>query len=89
MRVTLLATMAGMIAMADFVIAAYFTKFWRRTRDRLFALFALAFAILGAQRLVLGALLVWGEHNPALYSLRLLAFVLIIAAIVDKNRARR
>ncbi|HEX5726285.1 MAG TPA: DUF5985 family protein [Longimicrobiaceae bacterium] len=78
---------AGALAMGYFVACLYFLKFWRDLRDRLFLLFAVAFALLAVQRVALA--LVAGDPEAALplYGLRLLAFVLIIVAIVDKNRS--
>lgn len=80
---------AGALAMGYFVAALYFLKFWRDVRDRLFLLFALAFALLAVQRTALA--LVSGDPEAALplYGLRLLAFLVIAAAIVDKNRSGR
>lgn len=78
---------SGALAMAYFIAAMFFLKYWTAARDRLFALFATAFGLLAVQRLALPyapADLVW-----LLYVVRLLAFVLIIIAIVDKNRAGR
>jgi len=72
---------------AGYVVAAlFFARFWRDTRDRLFAMFSAAFILLALQRT---ALSLTTEHpllEPALYGLRLLAFLVIIAAVVDKNR---
>ena len=85
----LLPAMSGALVTGYTVIGLFFLKFHRRTRDRLFALFATAFFILAAQRL---ALVVVGERSEdlvLLYGMRLLAFVLIIVAIVEKNRSAR
>jgi hypothetical protein len=41
----------GAIAMASAVVALFFLRFWRDTGDRLFAMFALAFLLLGITRL--------------------------------------
>ncbi|MEO6525199.1 MAG: DUF5985 family protein [Gemmatimonadaceae bacterium] len=81
---------SGMLATGYAVAALHFLKFWRETRDRLFAFFAMAFALLLVQRVAL-ALLSDGEREGAVgyYLLRLLAFMLILVAIVDKNRSRR
>ncbi len=80
---------AGALAMGYAVAALFFLRFWKRSRDRLFAIFALAFLLLGAQRLAL----VLAAHHEIdttwIYALRLLAFLLILSAIVDKNRATR
>ena len=37
----------GAIAMASAVVALFFLRFWRETGDRLFAIFASAFVLLG------------------------------------------
>ena len=58
----------------------------KRTRDRLFLFFAAAFVVLTAERMIRvpnGLELEWA---PYVYSIRLAAFVLILVAIVDKNR---
>jgi Fe2+ transport system protein B len=68
------------------VVALFFVRFWRDTGDRFFALFALAFATFAANRVVLALLDEQDEHRTIAYAVRLLAFLLIIVAIVDKNR---
>lgn len=78
--------LAGVTAMGCFVAALFFARFWRATRDRFFAWFALGFAIFGANRLVLGLVDENSEARPALYIVRLLAFLVILGAIVEKNR---
>jgi Family of unknown function (DUF5985) len=69
------------------VIALAFLSAWRRTGDRLFALFSLAFWAFAANRVAITAVDDTGEAEPYVYLVRLLAFGLIIAAIIDKNRA--
>lgn len=77
----------GAAAMGFAVSGLCFLKFWKRSGDRLFFLFAMGFIILGANRLVRMLL---EENGQSLipYVLRLLAFVMIIAAIVDRNLRR-
>ena len=77
----------GTIAMASTVVALFFLRFWRETGDRLFAMFALAFLLLGITRLGL-ALTPQDptEGHTYWYWVRLTAFLLILVAIVDKNR---
>jgi hypothetical protein len=75
----------GATGLGAFCIALFFVRFWRETRDPLHACFAASFALLGAQRFML---VVWNdpsEASPALYLPRLLAYVLIIVAVVGKN----
>lgn len=78
---------SGVLVMGYLIAGLFFMRFWHETRDRLFGIFAAAFWLLALQRFLLVLL----EHTPRddvwLYALRLLAFVLILAAIIDKNRA--
>jgi len=80
---------AGALATGYAVAGLFFLRFWTRTRDRLFAIFASAFWLLAAQRIGLAAAAYHGFDTTWLYGLRLIAFLLILAAIVDKNRATR
>ena len=79
--------LSGAIFALCCVAGLFFLRFWRRTRDRFFAFFAAAFFLLALQRPML--LLIQGsnEHVVTAYLVRLLAFVLILVAIIDKNRA--
>jgi hypothetical protein len=77
---------AGAVAALSLVAALFFLRFWRRTGDRFFLLFALAFAIDGASRLVVAAIHLPDEFEPFSYVPRLVTFALIIAAVVLKNR---
>ena len=79
--------MLGGLVLGCFVAGLFFLRFWRKTRDRLFAIFATAFWLLGANWLAL-AFTEENEVNTLYYAVRLVAFVLILFAIVDKNRAR-
>jgi uncharacterized membrane protein len=74
---------SGILVSGYLVAALFFLRFRRETGDRLFLVFAVAFAILAVQRL---ALALTTENETLIYGLRLLAFVLILAAIIDKNR---
>lgn len=81
----------GAVAMVSSVAAMFFFRFWRRTRDRFFLLFALAFRVDTVNRASLGLMTPLFEgREPIFYWVRLGTFVLILVAIVDKNlRARR
>jgi uncharacterized membrane protein HdeD (DUF308 family) len=76
----------GAIAMASAVAALFFLRFWFETRDRLFALFALAFLLLGITRIGLALSHEELEPQTGWYWMRLASFVVILLAIVDKNR---
>ena len=77
----------GATVMACVVAGLFFLRFWRRTRDRLFALFSAAFWLLALNWLAL-AFTTRDEVRTALYVVRLVAFLVILAAIIDKNRTR-
>jgi uncharacterized membrane protein len=69
------------------VAGLFFLRFWRKTRDRFFAFFAVSFWLMALHRLVM--LVLRASHDEyviAAYLIRLLSFVLILVAIVDKNR---
>jgi hypothetical protein len=79
----------GASAMAAFCVALFFLRFWHRTRDAFHLCFAAAFVLIGVQRLVLAALRpLTSEATPAVYALRLSAYLLIIVAAGWKNLRR-
>lgn len=78
----------GAIAMASLVAGLFFLRFWRDTRDRFFLLFALAFFVEGVNRAALGLSVASQEQQPFFYLVRLFSFVLILLAIIDKNRKK-
>lgn len=77
---------SGAILMGYLVAGVFFLRFWRDTRDRLFLIFAVAFLLLGVQRVALVLTREMLESQTGLYVIRLFAFLLILGAIVDKNR---
>ncbi len=79
----------GAIIMACLVAGLFFLRFWRKTHDRLFLFFAMAFWILGANRIALIFIDEGSEDTHILiYVIRLIAFSLILYAIIDKNRTK-
>lgn len=80
---------SGLLVMGYAVAGLFFLRFWRETRDRLFGIFAGAFWLLAVQRLLLALFQDPDSEQVWLYGIRLLAFVLILVAIIDKNRGGR
>ncbi len=78
--------LTGAMAMASIVAALFFLKFWRDTGDRLFAMFSAAFLLMGTTRFFSAFLKEPVEGQSYLYWIRLAAFLLILWAVVDKNR---
>jgi hypothetical protein len=78
--------LSGVLIACYSIVALFFARFWVSTRDRLFGLFALSFALLGVQRLALTLTRGSMEDQTVFYLLRLFAFLIILVAIADKNR---
>jgi ABC-type polysaccharide/polyol phosphate export permease len=77
---------AGALLMGYLVAGLFFLRFWRASNDRLFAIFAAAFGLLTVQRIAIILTAETMEDQTVFYLLRLAAFVVIAAGIIDKNR---
>lgn len=80
--------LSGALFVSYLAAGLFFLRFWKRTGDRLFAIFALAFSVFGTERLLLALTNPADEFRPYIYLVRLFAFLLIIIAIIDKNRSK-
>lgn len=80
------AFLSGAITMGFLTAGLFFLRFWRRTGERLFVAFAVAFALLGAGQAALTFTDIPVEERSWLYLVRLTAFVIILASIWAKNR---
>lgn len=80
--------LTGAIALSSFAVGLFFVRFWRTTRDRFFLYFALSFWIEGLNRIRIGLAQPAHEYTANYYLIRLLAYVLILVAIWEKNRRR-
>lgn len=78
----------GATMMASVGIAVFFLRFWRQTGDRLFAVFSAAFVVFAVNRLALVLLDAESEGRTWVYALRAATFVMIAAAVLDKNLGR-
>jgi hypothetical protein len=83
--VVLVSFLSGAVTLGFLVAAAFFLRFWRRTHDRLFLAFAVAFMLLAMNQLLATFLGAGDELTPYTYVLRVLGFLLILLGIVDKN----
>ena len=79
--------LSGMMTLGYVVAAAFFLRFWRASRDRLFLAFAVAFALLAVQRVGLTIAFEANRGTELMYLARLLAFSILLWAIWDKNRS--
>jgi hypothetical protein len=79
------AFLSGAVTFGYLIGAVFFVRFWRKTSERLFLMFALAFSLLSLNQFLAHWLEVSNEPQSFIYGIRVLAFILIIVAIVDKN----
>jgi uncharacterized membrane protein HdeD (DUF308 family) len=75
----------GVIATTSITAAIFFLRFWKRTRDSLFLAFAVAFLIEGVNRIAVLEVERPNEGSPWTYVVRLIAFLIILAGILNKN----
>ncbi len=79
----------GVIAAEAFTAMLFFLRFWKDTRDSLFAAFAFFFLVEGADRLVLSTMKHPNEGSPWIYVARLIALLVLLGAIIRKNYPSR
>jgi hypothetical protein len=80
--------LSGAVTLGFLIAAVFFLRFWRRTRDRFVLAFAAAFLLLAANQALAQWLGAADERVMYTYLLRVLGFVIILAAIVDKNTGK-
>ncbi|HEU4620308.1 MAG TPA: DUF5985 family protein [Gammaproteobacteria bacterium] len=85
----MIAYLAGAVTLGYLMAGVFFLRFWRKTSDRLFLAFAAAFALLALNQAIATFLEAGDERTVYAYALRVLGFILILWAIVDKNLDRR
>jgi hypothetical protein len=78
----------GAAAMGCWAVGLIFIRSWRRSGDRFFALFGAAFWVLAIHWLALAIVGPVDETRHYFYAIRLVAFLLVLIAIADKNRER-
>lgn len=80
--------LGGALAMASLILALFFLRFWKNTHDIFYIYFTAAFTLESLSWIL------FLDHqqrvnDPVIYSIRLLAYLLILIAIVGKNKAAR
>lgn len=81
--------LSGLVTAGYLVAGLFFLKFWARTRDPLFAIFAIAFWMLALDEVLLAALALPPAQMGWTFLVRLAAFSLLTIAIAYKNAAAR
>jgi predicted permease len=79
--------MSGAVFFGFLIAGIFFLRFWKRTRDRLFLAFALAFWLMAANQFGYSVMDMENENSGYLYLLRVIGYGLILAAIIGKNIA--
>ncbi|HTL37267.1 MAG TPA: DUF5985 family protein [Kofleriaceae bacterium] len=70
----------------DLIIALSFLRLGRATHDRLYHAFAIAFVLMSVSSTLVGLGVATADWSAYAFLPRLLSFLVIIWAIVDKNR---
>jgi uncharacterized membrane protein HdeD (DUF308 family) len=81
--------LSGMITMGYAIAALFFFRFWWRTRDPLFVMFAIAFICFAVNQALTALLDIPRDEQSWIYMLRLAGFVLLIFGIVGKNVGKK
>lgn len=79
---------SGAVLVGFWVASLFFLRFWSKTKDRFFGLFSLSFFMMGTERIALALINPAHEARSLVYLIRLAAFLVILAAVLDKNRPR-
>jgi Family of unknown function (DUF5985) len=80
--------LSGMVTAGFLIAAAFFFRFWQRTRDTLFAVLGVSFVFFALSQAA--SLSVDGpqDDRTAIFLLRLLGFAVLLAGIFAKNLKR-
>ena len=78
--------LSGVLTALCWIISLFFLRFFLKARDRLFLCFSCAFLMLGVERVFITVNEISNERSNAVILIRLASFILILLAIIDKNR---
>lgn len=78
----------GVLATMFIGASVFFLRFWTETRDIFFLAFAASFLVEGLSQIIILFQPQPNESSPEMYLIRLLASLLILAAILKKNYER-
>jgi Family of unknown function (DUF5985) len=79
----------GAVIMGDVIVALFFVRYWKLTRDRFFLFFAASFVAIAVSRVVVDEGLPPFGYEPFGYMIRILSYLFMIAGILYKNTGVR
>ncbi|HEY7097388.1 MAG TPA: DUF5985 family protein [Terriglobales bacterium] len=79
------AFLLGVIATASLTAGMFFLKFWKKTHDTVFLAFVVYFLTEGGIRVAHLFFAHPNEASPWIYVIRLMALMIILAAVFRKN----
>jgi hypothetical protein len=81
--------LSGVITCGYLVAAGFFFKLWRRTGDTLFRAFTFAFALFALNQVFVAEVITATEPSSWIYSLRILGFVILLGALLERKPSSR
>jgi peptidoglycan/LPS O-acetylase OafA/YrhL len=79
---------SGVIACGYVVVAGVFFILWRRRADPLCRAFSIAFLLFALNQVLAAALVTPTDPPSLIYALRILGFVIILGALLDRSPTR-
>lgn len=82
----------GLIAGEQILLVLCFLRFWRLSKEPIFAFFTAGFAVMAVHRVALGfseAGQIGLEQQTSVFVWRLAAYLLILAGVIAKNMQKR
>jgi peptidoglycan/LPS O-acetylase OafA/YrhL len=76
---------SGVITCGYVVVAGLCFIAWRRGSDALLRAFAIAFVLLALNQTLAAAIVTPSEPTSLIYALRILGFVILFGALLDRN----
>ena len=77
--------LSGAVTLGYVIVGAWFLKFWKKTGDRLFVNFAVAFWLFALNQFLTWSLASFEREIRFEYVLRVLGFLVILIGIARKN----
>ena len=77
--------LSGVVTCGYLVAGGHFVNLWRRTGDTLLRAFTFAFVLFALNQVLAASLVTRTEPSSLIYSLRILGFVILLGALLDRK----